>query len=315
MSFLEVSHLRKAYGGRLAVDDLSFSVERGEVFGLLGPNGAGKSTAMMMVAGLRRPDSGTVSLAGESSPHGILERSHVLGLVPQELAIYPELTGRENLRFFGEIYGLRGSSLRKRVDDVLEQIGLDEHADQHVRTFSGGMKRRLNFGAGLIHEPQLVILDEPTVGVDTQSRSHLLASVERLAAGGAGVIYASHYMEEVESICHRVGIIDQGRMLKCGRPAELLDAVHSKIHLRVRFPPGADGDLFRGLSCVERLENGEFLVVVGRARDESPAAILKRLAALFDRLSSVGGELISIESREHDLEQLFLDLTGRKLRD
>jgi ABC-2 type transport system ATP-binding protein len=314
MSLLEVSHLKKSYNGRPAVEDLTFSVEKGEIFGLLGPNGAGKSTAMMMVAGLRQPDEGAVSIAGHSLSASLLERSRVLGLVPQELAIYPDLTGRENLQFFGQVYGLRGSGLRKRVDEVLQLTGLCVHADQHVRTYSGGMKRRLNFGAGLIHEPQVIILDEPTVGVDTQSRSHLLDAVQRLAASGVAVIYASHYMEEAEAICHRVGIIDRGRLLKCGRPEDLLDTAHSNVQVRVHLPAGA-GATLRGLPGVESLEGNEARIVVRREREDTPAGILKRLSALFERLATVGAELIAIESREHNLEQLFLDLTGRRLRE
>lgn len=314
MNLLEVSHLRKSYGRQVAVDDLSFRIEAGEIFGLLGPNGAGKTTAMMIIAGLRQPDEGAVSYAGHSPAESVLERSRVLGLVPQELAIYPDLSGRENLQFFGEVHGLRGSALRTRVDDVLQLIGLNEHADQHVSTFSGGMKRRLNFGVGLIHDPQLIILDEPTVGVDTQSRTHLLEAVKRLADGGIAVLYASHYMEEAEAICHRVGIIDRGRLLKCGRPEDLLDAAHSNVEVRVRLPAGARAGL-RGFPDVEFLEGNEARFVVRRERDDASTAISARLAALFEKLSSAGAELTAIESREHNLEQLFLDLTGRRLRE
>jgi len=315
MSLLEVSHLRKSYDGRPAVDDLSFCVERGEIFGLLGPNGAGKSTAMMIVAGLRQPDGGAVTIAGRGATYADPEHSRDLGLVPQELAIYPALTGRENLQFFGRIYGLRGSPLQKRVDDVLELTGLCDHADQYVQTFSGGMKRRLNFGAGLVHEPQLVILDEPTVGVDPQSRAHLLEAVRHLAAGGVGVIYASHYMEEAEAICHRVGIIDRGRLLKYGRPEDLLDAAHSDVHLHVRLPTRAAAENLRRLADVETGENNDARIIVRRARSDPPAAIEKRLAALFEKLSTIGAELTAVESREHNLEQLFLELTGRSLRE
>lgn len=237
-----------------------------------------------------------------------------MGLVPQELAIYPDLSGRENLRFFGGVHGLRGSALQKRVDDVLQLIGMIQHADQHVRTFSGGMKRRLNFGVGLIHEPQVIILDEPTVGVDTQSRAHLLEAVKRLADDGIAVLYASHYMEEAEAICHRVGIIDRGRLLKCGRPGDLLDAANSSVEVRVHLPAGA-GTRLRGLFNVEFLEGNEARILVRRGPDDTSTAIFTRLADLLAKLSAAGAELSAIESREHNLEQLFLDLTGRKLRD
>jgi len=319
MSLLEVSHLKKSFNGKPAVDDLSFRVEAGEIFGLLGPNGAGKSTAMMMIAGLSRPDAGEVIFSSDSNgnSHGTATRGNrfVLGLVPQELAIYPDLTGRENLSFFAQIYGMRGARLRERVDHVLDQIGLAENADQYVRAFSGGMKRRLNFGAGLLHEPQLVILDEPTVGVDPQSRSHLLESVERLAAQGVGIIFASHYMEEAESICHRVAIIDHGRLLKCGKPEELLEAARADVHLHIGAPAERVEDSLRGLADVSRLDGHGSQVVVRRGQNEEPAAIEKRLASVLERLSTMGVELRSIETREHNLEQLFLDLTGRNLRE
>ncbi|MBI3862356.1 MAG: ABC transporter ATP-binding protein [Planctomycetia bacterium] len=315
MPLLEVSHLKKSYGGKVVVDDLAFSVDQGEIFGLLGPNGAGKSTAMMMIAGLHLPDAGEIRIDGE--PGGVMppSRKHVLGLVPQELAIYPDLSGRENLEFFGEIYGLRSARLQERVNHVLDQIELNEHAGRPVRTFSGGMKRRLNFGAGLLHEPQLVILDEPTVGVDPQSRSHLLKSVRRLADSGVAVIFATHYMEEAQELCDRVAIIDHGRMLKCGPPQELLDAAHANVHLRVHAEPDHLGDALRGVAEVETTGDHEFLVTVKRDGREQPQAFDKRLAGVFERLAANRAELESIETRERNLEQLFLDLTGRSLRE
>ena len=219
---LEVSHLRKSFGATVAVDDLSFHVEAGEIFGLVGPNGAGKSTTMMILAGVRRADAGSVLIGGHAASEGTPAVQRMLGVVPQDLAIYVDLTARENLEFFGELYDVPGAELQARIERVLGQIGLESHADQYVRTFSGGMKRRLNFGMALIHEPRLVILDEPTVGVDPQSRSHILDCVRQLAAEGVGVIYASHYMEEVEALCQRVGIIDQGKLLAEGTLEELL---------------------------------------------------------------------------------------------
>jgi ABC-2 type transport system ATP-binding protein len=221
-TLLEVSHLCKSFGGTVAVDDLSFQVEAGEIFGLVGPNGAGKSTTMMILAGIRRADSGTVSIAGRSAGQGDRAVQMMLGVVPQDLAIYSDLTARENLNFFGQIYDVGGAELEWRIERVLGQVGLESHADQFVRTFSGGMKRRLNLGVALIHEPQLLILDEPTVGIDPQSRSHILDCVRQLADDGVGVIYASHYMEEVEAICRRVAIIDQGKLLALGTLDELI---------------------------------------------------------------------------------------------
>jgi ABC-2 type transport system ATP-binding protein len=219
---LQVSHLRKSFGGTVAVDDLSLHVDGGEIFGLVGPNGAGKSTTMMILAGVRRADAGTVAIAGHPAGQGNRSVQRMLGVVPQDLAIYAEMTARENLEFFGELYNVPGTELERRIERVLGQVGLESHADQYVRTFSGGMKRRLNFGVALIHEPRLVILDEPTVGVDPQSRSHILDCVRQLASQGVGVIYASHYMEEVEAICRRVAVIDHGKLLAEGTLEELL---------------------------------------------------------------------------------------------
>jgi ABC-2 type transport system ATP-binding protein len=315
MSLVEVSGLRKIYGGTPVVDDLTFHVERGEIFGLLGPNGAGKTTAMMILAGLRDADSGSVRI-GDHDPAGApLRRNRLLGLVPQELAIYPDLTGRENLSFFGAIYGLRGARLRERVACLLDETGLADHADQYVRTFSGGMKRRLNVGAGLLHEPQLVILDEPTVGVDPQSRSHLLEAVQRLASRGVAVIFATHYMDEAQAICHRVGIIDRGRMLRCGPPEELLDTLRSNVRLHVRLAARPGRQRLEDFADVEALVGNDVRLVVRRAPKDAPAAVMRRLATVFQRLSEAGADLVSIETSEHNLEDLFLELTGRNLRE
>lgn len=315
MSLLEVSHLRKSFGTHVAVDDLSFRVEAGEIFGLLGPNGAGKSTTMMMLAGLRHPDSGTVTIAGHTAAVGDEALQMMLGVVPQELAIYPELTARENLDFFGQIYGVRGADLEQRIERVLGQIGLTSHAGQFVDTFSGGMKRRLNFGVALLHNPKFVILDEPTVGVDPQSRSHLLECVKELAGDGVGVIYASHYMEEVEAICNRVAIIDHGKLLTSGTLEELLDKSRSDLYLRVAAPSSQLKQRLLGLADVAAIDADESEVVVRRERKAAPGAVTGRLAATMEILTQLGIELRSIETREHNLERLFLELTGRKLRD
>src|SRR5437763_4181601 len=209
---LEVIDLTKDYGGTRALDRVSFRVDEGEMFGLLGPNGAGKTTLLSIVCGLLPATSGEVRLHGKPlrGAGGDLRRE--IGVVPQELAVYDALTARENLRFFGELYGLGGAELDRRVDDVLQAIGLQDRAGDRVRTFSGGMKRRLNLGAGLVHGPRLLLLDEPTVGVDPQSRNRIFEEVRRLNEGGVTVVYTSHHMEEVEALCTRIGIMDPGRL-------------------------------------------------------------------------------------------------------
>jgi ABC-2 type transport system ATP-binding protein len=312
---LEVSHLRKSYGSMVAVDDLSFHVNAGEIFGLVGPNGAGKSTTMMILAGIRRADGGQVAIDGHPAGQGHRAIQSMLGVVPQDLAIYADLTARENLNFFGQIYRVRGAELKSRVDRILAQIGLEAQADQYVRTFSGGMKRRLNFGLALIHEPQLVILDEPTVGVDPQSRSHLLDCIRQLAARGVGVIYASHYMEEVEAICQRVAIIDHGKLLAVGRLEELIDKSHAELHLRVAAPEHDLTYRLRDLADVVATDGVESEVVVRRERKAGPRAVAGRLPRVVDLLTAAGIEILSIDTRRQNLERLFLGLTGRKLRD
>jgi ABC-2 type transport system ATP-binding protein len=315
LSLLEVSHLHKSFGRNVAVDDVSFRVEAGEIFGFVGPNGAGKSTTMMIVAGLRQADSGTVTIEGRAVNHRNPEVRIMLGVVPQDLAIYADLTARENLDFFGQIYGVHGPELDRRIDRVLEQIGLEAHARNYVHTFSGGMKRRLNFGAALLHEPRLVILDEPTVGVDPQSRQHVLDCVRQLAAGGVGVIYASHYMEEVEALCQRVAIIDHGRMIASGTLDELLDKSHADLYLRVAAPESALKPKLANLADVTPLNGNESEVVIRREPKLSAHSTTGRMAQVIDVLAAAGFDVLSIETREHNLERLFLQLTGRKLRD
>ena len=314
MSLLEVEKLRKSYGSHLAVDDLSYSLEEGEVFGLLGPNGAGKSTTMMMLAGHLIPDSGTIRLGGVVYDANNPDHRRQLGVVPQDLAIYPDLTALENLLFFGGIYGLGGPELRTKIDDVLARVGLTQNAREHVHTFSGGMKRRLNFGVALLHSPRLLILDEPTVGVDPQSRSHMLDTIRELSQEKVAVIYASHYMEEVQSICERVAIIDHGKLLACDSVARLLSRMSSDLYLRVLGSPRLAA-LMQGLAEIRNSFDGEVLLVLTAEPEGSPHNLNERLRKTLEKLQQAGIELKSVETHESNLERLFLELTGRKLRD
>lgn len=310
MSLLDVQHLRKSYGAHRAVDDLSFTVEAGDVLGLLGPNGAGKTTAMLMIAGLLTPDAGTIRLNGEPFNPRSLAMKPLLGVVPQDLAIYPDLTAYENLNFFGRLYGLRGRKLRERIAEVLDWIGLTHSAHNRAGEFSGGMKRRLNFGVALLHEPRLLILDEPTVGVDPQSRSHLLDCVRELARRNVGIIYASHYMEEVQSICQRAAIIDHGKMLAYDSVAKLLDGLESDLYLHVTDASRLNGEL-HGLARVQRTTEEEAAVIIsGHERDMNQS-----LARVLQILNTAGVQVRRIEMQEANLERLFLQLTGHRLRD
>ena len=230
---LTVVGLVKHFDDLTAVDGVSFSIAEGETFGLLGPNGAGKTTSISMVTGLLEPDEGTVSVVGERITTSSTKGKAHIGLVPQELAIYPDLTGAENLTFFGRLYGMGGDNLGLRVDEVLDIVGLSDRRDDLTKKYSGGMKRRLNIGIGLLHKPRLLILDEPTVGVDPQSRNAILESVESLSEEGMAVLYTTHYMEEAERLCDRVAIIDEGKIQAEGTRRELVSMVGEKDKIAI----------------------------------------------------------------------------------
>lgn len=319
MSRLEVVELRKKFGLATVVDGVSFHVAEGEVFGLLGPNGAGKTTTMSMVARLIAPDAGEIRWDGQSIHVLPRESRRLLGIAPQDLAIYPELSARENLEFFGRLYGLAGSELRQRCDDVLDEIGLTSSAENPAGYFSGGMKRRLNFGVAIVHRPMLLILDEPTVGVDPQSRSHLLECVRAQASRGAAVIYASHYMEEVSAICSRVAILDHGRVLAQGRLDDLLHRVQQELALQVAgLSPSALQQLKRFLppeSSATEANNCVRLLVRETTDDIRGREWLSDLRHVLNVLDAEQVELLSIETHQSSLERLFLELTGRSLRD
>jgi len=309
MPLLEARRLRKSYGAHLAVAEVSFNVHAGEILGLLGPNGAGKSTTMMMLAGLLTPDAGEVWLEEQKFAAHVPGQRRKLGVVPQDLALYGELSAWENLRFFGRLYGLRGRELESRCRDVLEDVGLTESAKRPAREYSGGMKRRLNFAIGLLHRPRVLILDEPTVGVDPQSRAHLLECIRRVAAEGVGVVYASHYMEEVQALCRRVAIIDHGQMLAYEAIDTLLAGLSPDLHVTVTGI--SDWDAWRSRAQVQGVQNGHGTLVIPGTQPDRTAA----LRTLLDRLADSGAIVERIETQQTNLERLFLELTGHGLRD
>lgn len=317
MSRLEVVDLRKSYGSACVVDSVSFTVASGEVFGLLGPNGAGKTTTMSMIAGLLEADSGEVRFDGRPIKSLTKQDRRFLGIAPQDLAIYPELSARENLELFGKLYGLHGAQLKKRCGEVLDQIGLSEQADRDCGHFSGGMKRRLNFGVALIHQPQLLILDEPTVGVDPQSRSYLLDCVRQEASRGIAVIYASHYMEEVSAICDRVAIMDHGREIAMGSLNELLGQMQQELALRVRrLSNNARERLGNWFESNGTLDGDESRLVLQRSNGAANTdGLISELRRVLEILDSEKSELVSVETSQSSLERLFLKLTGHSLRD
>ena len=303
--------LVKRFGDRLAVDEVGFDIRRGETYGLLGPNGAGKTTTISMICGLLTRDAGEVVVDGHPIDPGTTSAKAAIGYVPQDLAIYPDLTARENLAFFGGLYGLRGRPLRDRVAELLEIIGLTDRAKERTEHFSGGMKRRLNIAIGLLHRPRLLVLDEPTVGVDPQSRNAILASVQALGQEGMAILYTTHYMEEAERLCDRVGIIDEGRIRAEGTRRELIALVGE----RDRVSLTASGDLQAAAAAARRVagvheatshEGGVELIV-------TDARVL--LPRLLQAVSTDGVTVRSVEVIEPDLEAVFLHLTGRALRD
>jgi ABC-2 type transport system ATP-binding protein len=306
--FLDVVDLRKRYANAVALDGVSFQVFEGELFGLLGPNGAGKTTLLSILSCLMAPTGGYARLLGESIGPANRGVRPLIGIVPQELAIYNELTARENLVFFGELYGVRGAELRRRVDDILGAVALADRADDRAATFSGGMKRRLNLGVALVHRPRLLLLDEPTVGVDPQSRNHIFEGVRRLNAEGVTVVYTSHYMEEVQALCPRVGIIDHGRLVACDTLQSLLSHLNGLIRFHVPQATPALRERLKELPDCTLAESDTTLEL--ECRDVK--GTLLRLVAL---LNETRVELTSLETEEPNLERVFLHLTGRALRD
>ncbi|MFP3915467.1 MAG: ABC transporter ATP-binding protein [Actinomycetota bacterium] len=308
---LSVKDLVKRFDDLVAVDGVTFSVNEGETYGLLGPNGAGKTTTISMVTGLLRPERGSVEVMGRPMSAGAREARALVGLVPQELAIYPDLTGEENLRFFGRLYGLGGRELESRTDDVLDLVGLSERRGDKASEYSGGMKRRLNIAIGLLHRPQLLILDEPTVGVDPQSRNSILESVESLATEGMSVLYTTHYMEEAERLCDRVGIIDEGRLVAEGTRRQLVAQVGQLDRVELRGKDNVE-EAARAVSSVEGVvevgvSDHALAVLVGEASSVLPG--------LMAAAGSAGMSLTGVDIQEPDLEAVFLHLTGKALRD
>lgn len=322
-----VRDLRKVYDTLTAVDGISFEIKRGEIFGLLGPNGAGKTTTISMLAGILPLTSGKIVVAGHDASHASAEVKRALGVVPQELAIYPKLTGKENLDFFGELYGLQRDALNQRTRQMLELVGLADRAGSRADTYSGGMKRRLNLAIGLMHNPQLLLLDEPTVGVDPQSRNHIFEGVRSLNRQGLTVLYTSHYMEEVEALCDRVGIMDGGKLVACDTVPNLIAGLGGaliEVGIGSVTPTDAQMDQLRRM---EYAESVEFVPSVPSEEESDasapPVNLLHIRARQIDRavpeliaaLYEVKIPLLSLSIQQPNLETVFLALTGKSLRD
>jgi ABC-2 type transport system ATP-binding protein len=304
---IEIRGLVKSFGDIQALAGVDFTVNEGEIFGLLGPNGAGKTTTISIVAGLLNADSGSVRVSGMDIRKEGGRVRRMLGVVPQDIALYEELSGRENLIFWGGLYGLAGKRLREEADRVLELVGLTDRAKDPVREYSGGMKRRLNLSAGLIHRPKVILLDEPTLGIDPQARLNILDIIRDGVSGGMTAIYTTHYLEEAEKLCDRIAIIDHGKILAQGTLGELvkLAGEGNLVTVSGAFTKERMSPLLKGVA-VEHLEDGSLrMLIPGQAE----------LSGTLGRLFSAGVSIEEVSIQEPSLEGVFIKLTGKELRD
>ncbi len=311
MSYIEIKGLTKTFGSLKAVDGVGFEVEENELFGLLGPNGAGKSTLISMLTTLLKPDGGDIIINNLNLKSSQTEIKKIIGLVPQEIALYPTLTARENLMFWGRMYGLGGKLLKERIEEALETAGLADRQKDRIESYSGGMKRRINIAAALLHHPKVLIMDEPTVGIDPQSRNHILETVLKLNKENMTVIYTSHYMEEVEFLCTRIAIMDHGRIIAAGTKDELRKLIGDKDVINMEVS-NTDTGMLDAVKKVPGIE--------GVLLEENKLKIIAReaetvLARVISTLDSAKCRIHSMNIEESNLESVFLHLTGRALRD
>lgn len=312
MSIVKLEQVSKNFGDITAVDKMSLDIEQGEIFGLLGPNGAGKSTAINMIVGLLSIDRGTISILGKDVRKDSMTTRSNIGIVPQDIAIYEDLSSFENVKFFASLYGLRGRELDAAAREALEFTGLSEKAKSFPKDFSGGMKRRLNIACAIAHKPKLIIMDEPTVGIDPQSRNHILQSVKKLNEQGCTIIYTSHYMEEVEEICTRIAIMDHGKVIALGTCDELKNLITDKDIVLVTVNDSVSKireEKIREIRGVEDVEVEDSTVKISSSREVS------NLDMIINYFTSSRISIKSVESKTPDLETVFLSLTGRRLRD
>ena len=311
MNAIEVRNLKKSFGSLQAVQGVDFTARQGEILSLLGPNGAGKSTTISILSGLLAPTSGEAFIMGHSVHAAPQAARASLGVVPQDIALYPDLSARENLDFWGKMYGLRGPLLKQRVDEVLDMIGLRDRHKDRVGKFSGGMKRRVNIGAALLHRPQVVIMDEPTVGIDPQSRRHILENVKQLNRQGMTVLYTTHYMEEAAELSDHIIIMDRGKIIASGTHDELIKLVNgqARVDLTLNVNGSSVSEAWKAVEGVAKLDVLDEKVTV-LVTDSN--LVLPRL---FEVSGKLGARITSVDIQEPNLETVFLHLTGRALRD
>ena len=321
-TILEATGLVKKFGDFVAVNDVSFSMQEGEIFGLLGPNGAGKSTTISMLTCLYTPNEGNMRIFGHDVVKEATEVKKLIGVVPQDIALYPTLSARDNLVFFGEMYGLKGRDLKERVETVISYVAMAERAKDAIKTYSGGMKRRINLAAGLIHNPKLLFLDEPTVGVDPQSRNHIFESVERLnKEQGMAILYTTHYMEEAERLCDRVAIIDRGKIIAMDTPKNLIGMLGGGL-IQIGLER-EDEELQKAVADLSEVRSASFQPQVETEEEMSTKVVLKvearthanaALVQLIQLFNKKDVQMLSLETLEPNLETVFLHLTGKSLR-
>ena len=308
---VEVKDLVKRFDQFLAVDNVNFSIKEGEIFGLLGPNGAGKTTTISAITGMSKIDSGEIKLFGMDMKNKEREIKRQVGIVPQDLAIYEDLTTYENICYFGRLYGLRGEKLKESANKAMEFVGLLDRKNDYPKKFSGGMKRRLNIAIGIVHNPKLIILDEPTVGIDPQARSYIISSIKKLNKMGATIIYTSHYMEEVEELCNRMVIMDNGKVIATGTKDELkaMVSLDEKIDIEVSFVNFTILDKIKSLNGITDCSiQGNKITVVAKKSN-------KIVQKIINIISSAESDIVSLNVENPTLETVFLTLTGKKLRD
>ena len=307
---LKVSNLSKAFGHVIAVDRISFDISAGEIFGFLGPNGAGKTTTINMICGLLKPDNGEIELDGQNFTPDRANLRRKLGVVPQEIALYEELNAYENLKFWGQLYGMKGKDLRNRINELLNLSGLAGRIKDRVKTYSGGMKRRLNMMAGLIHNPALLLLDEPTVGIDPQARHNILDSVKEIAVQGTTILYTTHYLDEAEDLCDRLAIIDQGRILAMGTESEIKSTVGENSIIRIT------GNIKR--EVIDDLVKSHSNLHVESIKDREVLFSIPSKDGTGRVIESIIQSEINVENmqiKEPSLDSVFIKLTGKELRD
>ena len=307
MSFIEAKNLVKKYNKTIALDNISFEMDEGQVFGIMGPNGAGKSTSILLLSTLLKPDSGEICLNNVSIVNNPNVFRSILGLVPQDIALYPNLSARDNLHFWGSIYGIKGQELKTRINEVIHLVGLEDKLDDKVNTLSGGMKRRLNIAAALIHRPKIIIMDEPTVGIDVQSRKYIISAIKELNSNGATIIYPSHYTEEVESLCHRVIILDKGRIAAGGDMEELKS--QSGIRERILIETGRNQQENSVVETDVKLDFPEAELVfkdrLVEIATKDAGSKLYKLLSVFDKNNL---EVINVDIIKPDLEEVYVRL-------